>query len=274
MYKSEEDGIYGWEFDVTDQALERDFRKKVAASTQENLLDVVAQHHAIPVMDVEVVRFLRNIPDRGRILDVGGCWGWHWRNLRSQRPDVVVYIVDFVRENLKIARGMLGDLLDSQVFLVHGDGVDLRFPSESFDGYWSVQTLQHIPQFERAIREARRVLRVGGHFANYSLNNNIIGRILARIRKRPYEPAGWVEGAYWRAMACTQQRRLVETIMGSEVVERWTEILFTPEIGFTRLGRERSLLGRVDARLSDLGRITRPFARQHSFHCQRASIDI
>ena len=121
-------------------------------------------------MDKEVSLFLHEIPENGIILDVGGCWGWHWRYLYRTRPDVKVYIIDFIRGNLLHAKSVLKDSVGKNVFLIHGDATSLVFDNNVFDGYWSVQALQHIPNYKTVINEAFRVLKNGGIFANYSLN--------------------------------------------------------------------------------------------------------
>ena len=71
-------------------------------------------------------------------------------------------IVDFVKQNLIHAQNILGPVINKSIHLVHGDATKLPFPDSSFDLYWSVQTLQHIPNFRKAIDESRRVLRWGG----------------------------------------------------------------------------------------------------------------
>jgi ubiquinone/menaquinone biosynthesis C-methylase UbiE len=158
-----EDGIYGYAFTNKEQAIELEMREQVAAAVYDNLLVKIATAHSIPVMDFEVARFLRQIPSGGRVIDVGGCWGWHWRKLQQIRPDVQVFIIDFVRANLLHAKALLGEAINRSIFLIHGDATDLKFPDESFDGYWSVQTLQHVVCFETALDEARRVLKGGGY---------------------------------------------------------------------------------------------------------------
>ena len=152
-------------------------------------------------MDHEVRRFLAALRPGAKIVDVGGCWGWHWRHLAHERPDVRVIIVDFVRSNLKHAAALLGDNVNKSVFLVHGDATDLRFPDGCFDAYWSVQTLQHIVKLENAVAEASRVLRPGGRFASYSLNDGAAIRWLSRLANRRYVTEGWVDGSYWLARA-------------------------------------------------------------------------
>ena len=46
---------------------------------------------------------------------------------------------------------------------VEGSATDLPFENESFDSVWSVWTLEHIPNPERALDEMRRVTRTGGY---------------------------------------------------------------------------------------------------------------
>lgn len=157
-----DDSIYGYAFTNKEQVVELEMREQVAAGVYDNLLVKIAMCHSIPVMDYEVARFLRQIPPDGRLIDVGGCWGWHWRKLLQIRPDVQVFIVDFVRANLLYARELLGDAVNQSIFLIHGDATGLNFPDTAFDGYWSVQTRQHVVRFETAISEAHRILKRGG----------------------------------------------------------------------------------------------------------------
>jgi len=80
---------------------------------------------------------------------------------------------------------------------------------------------------------------------------------------------GDVDGRYWIAYANENQKKLVQTIFNAEVTERWSEFLFTPELRLTYMGIENSMLGRLDAHLSNNQGFLRWFARQHSFHCQK-----
>lgn len=131
------DCIYGHAPTNLAQRSEAAFRESIAnLPTNVDILREVGHHHSIQVMDREVRHFTHQLPLNARIIDVGGCWGWHWRNLLEPH-------------------------IDKSIFLVHGDATALQFPADSFDGYWSVQTLQHIPNINEALKEARRVLRVG-----------------------------------------------------------------------------------------------------------------
>lgn len=251
---------------TSDQAVEIETRRRVAAKTCGNHLQAIARSHSIPVMDAEVDRFLARIPHGGVIIDVGGCWGWHWRHLATVRPDAAVVIVDLVRENLLHARTVLGGLIDRQVFLVHGDATDLRFPDEAFDGYWSVQTLQHVPRFTDALREAARVLKPGGVFADYSLNNQWAIRLAYRLLGREYHVDASVRGQFYLARASRSRAEAVEAAVGAAVTTRFTEVLFKPELGLRCAGPEGSWVGRVDRRLSSNWPLWAWVARQQSYH--------
>jgi ubiquinone/menaquinone biosynthesis C-methylase UbiE len=270
----EPDGIYGGiRLDLTAQSTEVELRERVAAERYDNYLDALSASHSIPVMDHEVDRFLAAIPRGGLILDVGGCWGWHWRRIAQTRPDVGVLIVDFVRSNLPHARNVLGSLVGYQVGLMHADATALPFTIDEnfagFDGIWTVQTFQHIPDFDKAVSEACRILKSGGVFANYSLNVQPPIRWLRRLLGKAYLTKGWVEGAFWLARASDDQKESIAATFGSTVSERYSEILYSPELRFTAPGRPGSVFGKLDALLSNNAGFLGWFARQRSFHCQK-----
>ena len=220
-------------------------------------------------MDYEVNKFLKSVPENGVILDIGGCWGWHWRNLNCLRPDLTVFIVDFVRENLLHAKKVLEKQIDYSVYLVHGEATHLRFPEASFDAVWTVQVFQHIPDFELAVKEAYRVLKTNGIFANYSLNNQPHIKLIYGLLRKTYFTSGYVPKKYWLARASIGQKMLIEQIFNTKVEERWSEIIFSPELRFPLPGRERSWLGQIDKFFSNNNGICSWLARQKSFHCRK-----
>lgn len=259
------DGIWSGVISPCGQEEERNLREKVAAKYYDNYLKGIAKHHSIPVMDHEVRRFLDKVGQDAVILDVGGCWGWHWRKLSKQRTDVCVVIVDFVRNNLHHAQNILGTLVGNQVVLVHADATMLPFPDEAFDGFWTVQTFQHIPDFPRACREAHRVLKKGGVLANYSLNIVPTVRLASHLLGRPYHVEGKVENLFHLTRANDTQRNILSSIFGVEAKNRYTEYLFHPDLKLTFTGRERSWIGMLDAYLGDLSLFGQLLARQRSF---------
>ncbi len=264
------DGIWSSDLPDGNQEPERRLREEVAAKCPGNYLREIAMHHSLPVMDHEVDRFLAFMPHNALILDIGGCWGWHWRRLAMTRPDVGVLIADFVRANLTHAQKVLGPLVGTQVELMHADATTLPFSdadvaSAAFDGVWTVQVFQHIPDFARACHEARRVLKRGGRFINYSLHATPLNRTVYWLLDKSFHTEGMVKNQYYLTRANDRQRQIVADIFGGEVTERYTECLFHPDLKFTFTGRLCSLIGQFDARLGNVPWLGRRIARQRSF---------
>lgn len=261
------DGIYGVMGHSTAQSVEIKNRSEIAKNNHQDYLSVVPLNHSIPVMDREVEKFIKCIPQNGIILDLGGCWEWHWRKIGRLRPDLRVVIVDFVRENLFHAQEVLGNDINKNIFLVNGDATSLKFDSGIFDGVWTVQCFQHIPEYELAAQEASRVLKLGGAFATYSLNFQPQVKFLKEILNKKYVVADWIDNKFWLARASKAQKLQIETVFACHVTEYWSEFLFSPALKFRSPGRESSWLGTLDAFLTNKYGIFKWFARQHSFHC-------
>lgn len=262
------DCIYGHAPTNLAQRSEAAFRESIAdLPTNVDILREVGHHHSIQVMDREVRHFTHQLPLNARIIDVGGCWGWHWRNLSRFRPDIQVFIVDFVRSNLLHARNLLEPHIDKSIFLVHGDATALQFSADSFDGYWSVQTLQHIPNINEALKEARRVLRVGGQFANYSLNVQPVIRLLSRLAGKPYVIEGQFGEHLFLRRATKTDANVISACFNAPVSCRFSEFIFQPNLHTTSTGREHSVIGKLDSLLSSSSQLLGSFARQRSFHC-------
>ena len=273
------DGIYSGlsdRFPVSGQFDERELREQVAERHYDDYLAFISHHHSIPVMDYEVDRFLAKMPENAVILDIGGGWGWHWRRIGQIRPDVGVLIIDFVRANLVRTQKVLGPLVGSQVALMHADATNLPFPDvgipfpdtdeifSGFEGVWTVQTFQHIPDFEQAVREAHRVLKPAGLFINYSLHNTPLNRLIYLLLGKPFHSEGMIKSHYLaRANDC--QRQTVASIFGGGVKDVYTECLFHPDLKLVFSGYQGSWLGRLDKRLGNVSGLGRWIARQHGF---------
>lgn len=253
----------------TDQAQEIELRQKVAKQTYTDILGEVANHHSIPVMDREVGRFIQRVPHGGTILDVGGCWGWHWRQAVHQRPDLKIYILDLVKENLNYARDLLFPYIDKNIFLVHGDANHLPLQNGSIDGYWSVQTLQHIEKVSQAFAEAKRVLKPGGQFACYFRNYSRFFQALQALRRRPYHVEGTVDGQFFFSRGRAKHRELLAELFQCPVTTRFSEVIFTAGRG--GFGKPQSKWGQLDSWLSGSFPPWAAVARQRSFHLIKPS---
>tara|TARA_S200000501_G_C20854516_1_gene757179 strand:- start:467 stop:1306 length:840 start_codon:yes stop_codon:yes gene_type:complete len=260
-----QDNIWSYSFKIKDQKLEAKLRDEKATEKITNYLHIIAENHSIPVMDYEVKHFLSEVKQGGLILDAGGCWGWHWRNIQKVRPDVKIVILDFVRSNLLIARSVLKNKINKNIFLVHGDATALIWEKETFSNYWTVQALQHIPNFELALKEAYRVLERGGSFVNYSRNIQPLQKMLCKILGKDYVIEGWPRDSYYLARGSDSQEKIIAHIFKSKVVSKYSEILFQPDLKlFT--GKENNYFGQLDKYLSGSTKLHRLLARQRSFH--------
>ncbi len=263
------DGIYVSQMPVlsSGQEKEKELRKEVAMKQYDNYLAAISQSHSIPVMDHEVDRFLAKMPEGALILDIGGCWGWHWRRLASTRKDIGVLIIDFEHANLKHASKVLAPLLGTRVALLHADATQLPFATATqasgFHGVWTVQVFQHIPDFGLACKEACRVLMPGGYFMNYSLHITPFNRFVYRLFKKRFHVEGMFNNAFYLARASDQQKEIVKNIFGN-VTDRYTELFFHPDLRLSFTGRINNLLGKLDSLLGG-GALGKLFARQRSF---------
>ncbi len=266
-------GIFSYPFTNTDQSDEIKLRTGVANKVRhkqcEFYLNEVCKHHSVPVMDREVRLFLKKMPKNACILDIGGCWGWSWRELQDIRPDVKVYLLDFIYENLLHARELLKPLLNKNVFLIHGDATQLIFPDNQFDGVWTVQAFQHIPDFSIPVQEAYRVLKPGGYFINYSWNNAFWVRVVYAIVNKVYHVKNYVPNRFWLARASEEQKKIIASTFHNKVIDRYSEVLFTPDFRFFLPGRLGTILGYIDSYLSNNRGVFSSIARQHSFHVQK-----
>lgn len=109
-------------------------------------------------------------PPRGQAafnhLDVaGGTGDIAFRILRSGGPNVRVTVADIspemVGEGRKRAEaeGLLG-----RCSFTVGNAEALAFPDKSFDGYTIAFGIRNVTHIDKALAEARRVLKPGGHF--------------------------------------------------------------------------------------------------------------
>lgn len=252
----------------TFQSKEIEFRKKIAVREEQNWVQTVSRSHSIPVMDKEVKLFLDKIPRNGIILDAGGCLGWHWRNIDKIRPDIKIVIIDFVYNNLINAKLLLGNLIDKNIFLCHGDITDLKLiKSEIFDGYWSVQVLQHIPNYIICLEEAKRILKKNGIFANYSRNNQSLIRNISKLLNKDYHECGETS-KFYLCKADNKLKKEYALVFESEVTTRFTEIIYQNRFKLKYNG-EYSVLGKIDSILSSDWKLFTCIARQRSFHLKK-----
>jgi ubiquinone/menaquinone biosynthesis C-methylase UbiE len=255
--------IFGKNQESLFQKKEFILRKKIAKKKYENFFKEIALHHSINVMDREVEKFLKLLPKNSIVCDIGGSWGWHWRNIDKDRPDIKVIIVDFIFENLLIAKKILENKINKQIFLINDDCCKFNIKNNLFNAVWSVQTLQHIPNYVHVYKKIYNQLKPGGYFYNCNLNINYMINFIYWTLNKKYLIKGY-NNNYYLERSNKEQKRYLEIIFKNKVTTIYTELLFHPDLKvFT--GSKHNLTGKIDSLLSGNSKIKKIFARQETF---------
>lgn len=255
--------IYGKIKSPTSQKKEFKNRRKVAKSYYQNFYNHISDHHSIQVMDREIANLLEKIPKNSIICDIGGCWGWHWRNIGLQRPDINIVIIDLVYENLVIAKKLLKKKINKQIHLVNDDICELKINKEIFNVVWTVQTLQHIPKYLNAIKNIYKIINADGYLYNYNLNINYIVKIIYKLFNKKYLIKGY-NNDFYLERSNINQKKIIKKIFKNKIVTRYTELLFHPDLKI-KTGTIKNLFGKIDTFLSGSLIFKKVLARQEAF---------
>jgi demethylmenaquinone methyltransferase / 2-methoxy-6-polyprenyl-1,4-benzoquinol methylase len=102
-----------------------------------------------------------------RHLDVaGGTGDIAFRILEASGPQTDVTVLDINGDMLRVGRERARDrrAFDGRLDFVEANAEALPFADGSFDGYTIAFGIRNVPRIDRALAEARRVLRPGGRF--------------------------------------------------------------------------------------------------------------
>lgn len=107
------------------------------------------------------------------VVDAGCGDGFFTELLAERLPDGVAVGLDKSPAFLAAAEGRLHQLIDAdRVRLVEGNVERLPFDDATVDGVWSAHSMQSYPDLPHALREFRRVLRVGSTLAILETDNS------------------------------------------------------------------------------------------------------
>lgn len=103
--------------------------------------------------------------DGEALLDVAGGTGDIAFRLKRQAPGANVTVCDLTESMVRVGRdrGLDGGMLSGIDWTV-GNAEDLPFPSRSMDAYTIAFGLRNVTRIDKALAEARRVLKPGGRF--------------------------------------------------------------------------------------------------------------
>jgi demethylmenaquinone methyltransferase/2-methoxy-6-polyprenyl-1,4-benzoquinol methylase len=101
-----------------------------------------------------------------RLLDVaGGTGDIAMRALAAGGPQTTAVICDISPEMLDVGRRRVADAgLSDRITLIEGNAEELPFADRSFDAYTISFGIRNVTHIDKALSEAYRVLKTGGHF--------------------------------------------------------------------------------------------------------------
>ena len=108
---------------------------------------------------------LVDIQDGWTMLDIGCGGGKTLQRLLKRSLNAHVYGIDISEESVAKARQINADVLDKQVFVQQGSAEKLPYEDGKFDLVTAVETVYFWPNLPSCLKEVRRVLKPGGHFA-------------------------------------------------------------------------------------------------------------
>jgi ubiquinone/menaquinone biosynthesis C-methylase UbiE len=104
-----------------------------------------------------------------RILDVGCGKGRFARVFHEQQPEAELWGLDISEEMLRF--------VPEAIHTRAGSMTELPFETESFDGAYATESLEHAVEIERAVSEICRVVKPGGRIAIIDKNAEHWGKL-------------------------------------------------------------------------------------------------
>ena len=111
------------------------------------------------------------IPNKFKnLLDVGGGTGRYGLKLAQDFPESSITISDILDESLLIPRRLAVEGRINNVLFKKDDILASAFPDDHFDVVFSDATIQHLPDYPKAIREIQRITKPGGRIVIVAVN--------------------------------------------------------------------------------------------------------
>jgi demethylmenaquinone methyltransferase/2-methoxy-6-polyprenyl-1,4-benzoquinol methylase len=178
------------------------------------------------------------------LLDVaGGTGDITLKALRSGGTGTTVTLLDINPEMVEVGRKRVADAgLSERVTFVIGNAEALPFPNKAFDAYTIAFGIRNVTHIDKALTEAYRVLKTGGHFLALEFSACEVPLMDRLYHFHSYEVIPRL--AHLAAGDAEPYRYLVESIRKFPKQERFAEMLRAA--GFSRVSF-RNLTGGIAA---------------------------
>ncbi len=109
--------------------------------------------------------FIPYFPSSPYILEIGTGQGLGAIFLAGKLKDPRFVAIDYERDMVRAAiKNVRKSGLQERIRVEWGNAASLNFKDNSFDAVVSITVLHHVPDYEKAVAEAARVLKLGGIF--------------------------------------------------------------------------------------------------------------
>lgn len=194
--------------------------------------------------------FMQYVPSGARnFLEVGAGTGRYGLKIAEDRPKLSVTLTDIADEGILSMHTSTLELGLANVVVQKEDAFKLSFADETFDVVFSDAVIQHLPDYELAMKEMLRVVSPGGLLIISSVNSwNIphqLYKAILVLLGKPY-PYGYEKNFTPLELRSLFQRLLLKDIVGDG---------FYPAYGIYRLKtywRPAKLIGSILNRLNKM----------------------
>lgn len=115
-----------------------------------------------------------------RVLEVGCGRGVGTEIILDRFGAKEVYAIDIDPEMVDLAKGRLGRYGAARVRIAVGDVTAVEADDATFDAVFDFGIIHHVPDWQAAVTEVRRVLRPGGRFFFEEVTSHALNRWSAR----------------------------------------------------------------------------------------------
>lgn len=141
------------------------------------LFDVFHKHFGVQ-------KLLCWAPPKGKkVLELGCGVGITTKLIAKALPYAEIIALDYDAAQIKEAQKLK---LNNVTFVI-GDAAHLHFHDEHFDTVIQVLTFHHIPEYQKAMKEAYRVLKKGGHFLMLDMAGKLVNPLHLWLHIQPAE---------------------------------------------------------------------------------------